>query len=137
MSTSYLRQTVGPRLEDDHQDSDRDGDLPQLELVGQPGPHGPSAALGHLLDPGGERVELGRCDGEAADERAGEPGPGRVLEVDPVRVHDVRLADEEQLGHVVEDLRALGRGERLEHPAALPSCTGNGEKSTSHILMKP
>ncbi|TNN33464.1 hypothetical protein EYF80_056370 [Liparis tanakae] len=69
-----LREAVGPRLEDDQQHPDGDGDLLQLQVVGHPGPphHAPHAVPGRhgqLAEADGEAVQLRRRETQTVDQR--------------------------------------------------------------------
>lgn len=67
---AYLREAVGPSLEDDQEDSNGHGDLLQDEAVSHPGPaqhaaHAVPSSLRYLPQTDGQAVELGWRQAEA------------------------------------------------------------------------
>lgn len=125
----HLGQRVRPRLEYHQQHPDRDGDLLQLQPVGQPGPaqHPPDvrvAGLGDLLEAVREVLKLGGCQREPGEQRLRQAGLGGLGEVLRVGVEDVRLTGDEEVGEGVHALGALLRLEGLEGSTADSCCNG-------------
>lgn len=119
----HLRKRVRTRFENDKQNTDRNGDLLQVQAlselrVPQHSADVLKARVGDLLQPNRQALQLGRREGEAREQRLRNARFLRLFQVLVVRFEDVCLFGDEQIGQSVNAQRSLIGTQQLQLSAA-------------------